>query len=111
MATPSDNAFARVVFNPAEIIDQKLAAPADAFETSAKAVEGGVELTVTARSYVRDLFCMVDKVDAKASVTEGMVSLLAESVTLHIATDAVSDPAAFAAANVLRSANDLKREW
>ena len=41
-----------------------------------------------------------------------MVSLLAgESVTLHIATDAVSDPAAFAAANVLRSANDLKREW
>ena len=31
--------------------------------------------------------------------------------TLHIATDAVSDPAAFAAANVLRSANDLKREW
>ena len=112
VATPSDNAFARVVFNPAEIIDQKLAAPADAFETSAKAVEGGVELTVTARSYVRDLFCMVDKVDAKASVTEGMVSLLAgESVTLHIATDAVSDPAAFAAANVLRSANDLKREW
>ena len=65
VATPSDNAFARVVFNPAEIIDQKLAAPADAFETSAKAVEGGVELTVTARSYVRDLFCMVDKVDAK----------------------------------------------
>ena len=112
VATPSDNAFVRVVFNPAEIIDQKLAAPADAFETSAKAVEGGVELTVTARSYVRDLFCMVDKVDAKASVTEGMVSLLAgESVTLHIATDVVSDPAAFAAANVLRSANDLKREW
>ena len=81
-----------------------------ALSAAAVAVEDGVELTATAKSYVRDLFCMVDKVDAKASVTEGMVSLLAgESVTLHLANDAVSDPAAFAAANVLRSANDLKR--
>lgn len=46
-----------------------------------------MELTVTAKSYVRDLFCMADKVDAKASVAEGMVSLLpGESVVLHIAT-------------------------
>ena len=50
-------------------------------------MEDGVELTVTAKSYVRDLFCMADKVDAKASVAEGMVSLLpGESVVLHIAT-------------------------
>ena len=115
VATPSDNAFARVIFNPAEIIDQKLTAPAEAFSTAAVAVEDGVELTVTAKSYVRDLFCMADKVDAKASVAEGMVSLLpGESVVLHIATAdaaALADPSAFAAANVLRSANDLKREW
>lgn len=70
VATPSDNAFARVIFNPAEIIDQKLTAPAEAFSTAAVAVEDGVELTVTAKSYVRDLFCMADKVDAKASVAE-----------------------------------------
>nr|WP_304313915.1 substrate-binding domain-containing protein [Bifidobacterium catenulatum] len=50
-------------------------------------MEDGVELTVTAKSYVRDLFCMADKVDVKASVAEGMVSLLpGESVVLHIAT-------------------------
>lgn len=45
----------------------------------------------------------------------GLVSLLpGESVVLHIATAdaaALADPSAFAAANVLRSANDLKREW
>lgn len=71
-----------------------------------------MELTVTAKSYVRDLFCMADKVDAKATVTEGMVSLLAgENVTLHIATTANADSNAFAAANVLRSANDLKQTW
>ena len=80
-----------------------------ALSAAAVAVEDGVELTVTAKSYVRDLFCMADKVDAKASVAEGMVSLLpGESVVLHIAT---ADPGAFAAANVLRSANDPKREW
>ena len=82
---------------------------------AAVAVEDGVELTVTTKSYVRDLFCMADKVDAKASVAEGMVSLLpGESVVLHITTTdagALADPNVFAAANVLRSANDLKREW
>lgn len=55
-----------------------------ALSAAAVAVEDGVELTVTAKSYVRDLFCMADKVDAKASVAEGMVSLLpGESVVLH----------------------------
>lgn len=82
---------------------------------AAVAVEDGVELTATAKSYVRDLFCMADKADAKASVAEGMVSLLpGESVVLHIATAdaaALADPGAFAAANVPRSANDPKREW
>lgn len=101
VATPSDNAFARVIFNPAEIIDQKLTAPAEAFSTAAVAVEDGVELTVTAKSYVRDLFCMADKVDAKASVAEGMVSLLpGESVVLHIAT---ADAAALCRSGCVRS--------
>ena len=39
-----------------------------ALSAAAVAVEDGVELTATAKSYVRDLFCMADKVDAKASV-------------------------------------------
>ncbi|WP_428860087.1 glycoside hydrolase family 2 protein [Bifidobacterium dentium] len=112
VATASDGAFARVIFNLAEVIGQKLVAPAEAFETVASRVDGGVELKVTATSYVRDLFCMADKIDAKASVDAGMVSLLpGESVTLRIDTDSDDDPQSFAAANVLRSANDLKREW
>ncbi|MDE5641049.1 MAG: beta-mannosidase [Bifidobacterium castoris] len=110
VATSSDGSFARVVHNPAEVVDQSLAAPAEAFTADARKVDGGVELTVTAKDYVRDLFVMVDKVDAKAAVEEGLVSLLpGESVTFHITTDA-DDPQAFTAANVLRSANDLKRE-
>lgn len=110
VATPSDDAFPRVIFNGAEIIDQRLAAPADAFTATAERTADGVELAVTARDYVRDLFCMVDKVDPDARVEEGMVSLLpGESVTLHITTGHTGDPVDFAAANVLRTANDLKR--
>ena len=110
VATPSDDAFPRVIFNGAEIIDQRLAAPADAFSATAERAADGMELTVTARGYVRDLFCMVDKVDPAARVDEGMVSLLpGETVTLHITTSHTGDPADFAEANVLRTANDLKR--
>ena len=110
VATPSDDAFPRVIFNGAEIIDQRLAAPADAFSATAGRTADGVELTVTARGYVRDLFCMVDKVDPAARVDEGMVSLLpGETVTLHITTSHTGDPADFVEANVLRTANDLKR--
>ena len=109
---PSDDSFARVIYNPAEILTQELDAPADAFTTKAKRTADGVELTVTANDYVRDLFCMVGKVDDKATVEEGLVSLLpGESVTFHIGTDYAGDPADFAAANVLRSANDLKRDF
>ena len=110
VATPSDDAFPRVILNGAEIIDQRLAAPADAFSATAERTADGMELTVTARGYVRDLFCMVDKVDPAARVDEGMVSLLpGETVTLHITTSHTGDPADFAEANVLRTANDLKR--
>ncbi len=110
VATPSDDAFPRVILNGAEIIDQRLAAPADALSATAGRTADGVELTVTARGYVRDLFCMVDKVDPAARVDEGMVSLLpGETVTLHITTSHTGDPADFAEANVLRTANDLKR--
>lgn len=112
VAVPSDDSFARVIYNPAEILTQELDAPSDAFTTKAERTADGVELTVTANDYVRDLFCMVDKVDDKATVEEGLVSLLpGESVTFHIGTDYAGDPADFAAANVLRSANDLKRDF
>ena len=112
VAVPSDDSFARVIYNPAEILTQELDAPADAFTNKAKRTADGVELTVTANDYVRDLFCMVGKVDDKATVEEGLVSLLpGESVTFHIGTDYAGDPADFAAANVLRSANDLKRDF
>ena len=109
VATPSDPqaGFARAVYNPAEVIDQDLAA--DPVSVEAVAVDGGCELTVTARAYARDVFCMVDKVDPCATVDGGMVTLLpGESVTWRVTCGPDADPSAFAAPNVMRSANDLK---
>ncbi|WP_169241106.1 hypothetical protein [Bifidobacterium olomucense] len=53
---------------------------------------------------------MVDKVDEDATIDGGMVTLLpGEAVAWHITAADGLDPAAFAAPNVLRCANDLKR--
>lgn len=108
VATPSDDAFARVIYNGTDVIDQKL--EPTPFKVSAEPADDGYALTVTATGYVRDLFCMVDKVDSAASIDGGLATLLpGESVTWHIASNATVDPQAFVAANVLRCANDLKR--
>ncbi|MCH9275971.1 glycoside hydrolase family 2 protein [Bifidobacterium amazonense] len=104
--------FACVIHNPAEVIDQRLDRTPFTASVAPAANGDGYDLTVTATSYVRDLFCMADKVDPSARVDGGMISLLpGETAMLHIACDpaAVADPATFAAPNVLRCANDLKR--
>lgn len=107
VATPSDDAFVRVIYNGTDVIDQKL--EPTPFKASAEPADDGYALTVTATGYVRDLFCMVDKVDSAASIDGGLAILLpGESVTWHIASNATVDPQAFVAANVLRCANDLK---
>lgn len=99
--------FARVIYNPCEVIDQRLSPRP--YEATAVAAPGGYELTITATSYVRDLFCMSDKVDPRSTVDSGMVSLLpGESRVWSISSDAVVTPAEFTAARVLRSANDLQ---
>ena len=107
-ADTAGDAFARVIYNPSDVIDQSLdRTPLDA---TVVAAGDGYDLTVTARAYARDVFCMVDKVDADARINGGMVSLLpGESVTWHITAVAGLDPSAFTAPNVLRCANDLKR--
>lgn len=100
--------FARAIYNPADVIDQSL--DREPIEATVTAAGDGYALTVTAKAYARDVFCMVDKVDQAATIDGGLVTLLpGESVTWHITAAAGLDPAAFAAPNVLRTANDLKR--
>lgn len=106
VAETVDGSIARTIFNPVEVIDQNL--DGSPFEATAIPTEGGYAITVTAHAYVRDLFCMADKVDPEACVTGGMTSLLpGESVQWLIRSDRNVEPEVWLTPRVLRSANDL----
>ncbi|MGO1480837.1 MAG: glycosyl hydrolase 2 galactose-binding domain-containing protein [Brachybacterium sp.] len=88
--------------------DRDSALAGDALTVRAEPVEGGVRITATASSTVRDLCVLVDKVDPDATVDRQLVTLLAgESATFHVRTDSRMSPEAFVADDVLISANDL----
>jgi len=78
-------------------------------EVAAEAADGGTRVTVTARSLVRDLTLLVDKVDPDAVASDALLTLLpGESTTLLVrhegpalAASTLSDP------RVLRTANEL----
>lgn len=79
--------------------------------TSVTAVDGGVEVTVTARNLVRDLTLLVDKVDPSAVVDDQLVTLLpGESVVFRVQGDAL-DHEALVSPSVLRTANQLVADW
>ena len=101
--------FARVIYNPAEVVDQALRP--DPLEASVEAEDCGYRLTLTARAYALDAFCMVDKVDPAASIDGGMATLLpGESVVWHITSAPVNDSETFLSPRVLRTANDLRHQ-
>ena len=109
VANSDQPGFARAIYNPAEVVDQALRP--DPLEASIEAEDRGYRLTLTARTYARDVFCMVDKVDPAASIDGGMVTLLpGESVVWHITSAPVDDPETFLSPKVLRTANDLHRQ-
>jgi beta-mannosidase len=98
--------FERAIHNGAEVVQQRL--DPDTAQVTTTRTENGYRVVVTARSYVRDAFLAVDRVDARASADNGLVTLLAgESITFHVTSDADVDPAEFAHELVLRSANQL----
>jgi beta-mannosidase len=105
-ATGEESDFAPAFWNPAEVVDQAL--ESDALDVRAERTEGGYAVTVTARSYVRDVFLQVDRVDTAATVDLGLVTLTAgESARFEVSSTVDVDPAAFTAPHVLCTANGL----
>ena len=73
-------------------------------------VTDGYAVTVTARTLVKDLALLVDRLDPDAVVDDMLVTLLpAESARLHVRSTRDLAAAAFEAPPVLRCANDLLR--
>ncbi len=72
------------------------------------AVEDGYRVTVTARSLVKDLALLVDRIDVAATVDRALVTLPAgATATLHVTVAAPGVAQQLAARPVLRTANDL----
>jgi beta-mannosidase len=99
--------FGRALHNGADVIAQRL--DRDAAEASAVRTETGYRVTVRARSYLRDVFLAVDRLDPLARVDAGLVSLLAgETAVFEVASQASIEPQLFTREPVLVSANTLR---
>jgi beta-mannosidase len=81
----------------------------DPLEVAVTRIEGGYRVQVSARSLVRDLILMADRLAPDASVDHGLVDLPAgTSAVFIVRTAAELDPTSIGSAHVLRTANDLQ---
>jgi beta-mannosidase len=103
LAEAGDN---RAWWHYAEDIDAKL--PAAVLDVTAERISGGYRLMVTARTFVRDLAVLADRVAPDATVDDMLVTLLpGESVTFSIQTSATMTLEQLTDPLVLRNANQL----
>jgi len=97
----------RTVFDLAEVVDQVFAP--SPLVASVESTADGARVTVTATSYARDVSLFPDRVDARARVDEGLVSLLAgESVVFTVTGAPGIDAEALTGPLVLRHAGQLR---
>ncbi|GIH06260.1 beta-mannosidase [Rhizocola hellebori] len=88
--------------------DRELAYPAAAYQADAEPVHGGMKVTVTARTILRDLCLFPDRLDPASTVDNALVTLLAgQTTTFFVRTDQSLDPAALTCRPVLRCINDF----
>jgi beta-mannosidase len=88
--------------------DKELSLPASGFSTSLRPVDGGVELTLTARVLLRDVCLFPDRLDPAAEVDDMLVTLLpGESARFVVTSPEPLDPIALTSPPVLRSVNDI----
>ncbi|WP_239514260.1 glycoside hydrolase family 2 protein [Streptosporangium sp. 'caverna'] len=85
--------------------DPEVDFPVAAYETEVIPSGDGLDVTITARTVLRDLALFPDRLDPASSVDDMLLTLLpGESVTLHVTGS--PDPAALVARPVLRCVND-----
>ena len=90
--------------------DVDLAWQPDPLEVVVAQTDDGYDVTVTARSFARDVTVLPDRVAADAEVDDALVSLPAgETATFHVRTSARGLGPELAAPPVLRTANDLQQ--
>lgn len=87
--------------------DVDMALPEAEFDAVARPAEGGVVVTVTARTLVRDLALFPDRIDPRAEVDDMLVTLLpGETATFTVTGGRIGDPLELTAPPVLRCVNE-----
>jgi beta-mannosidase len=88
------------------VIDQDL--DPDPITATATSTATGYLVSVTARSYVRDVTLQIDRVDPRATVDDALVTLLPDEIArFRISSTVRVDPVAYLRPLVLRHANGL----
>jgi beta-mannosidase len=88
--------------------DKDLAMPAERYEVNSSTTPTGYRVAVTARSFLRDVAVLADRIASDAEVDDMLVTLLpGETATFEVRTSASFDPAALTSATVVRTANQL----
>jgi beta-mannosidase len=88
--------------------DRDLDLPAARWAADVEPVDGGVRVTVTARTLLRDLTLFPDRLDPAAEVDDALVTLLpGASATFTVTTPSPLDPVALTSRPVLRAVNDI----
>jgi len=108
VARPGESGAGEIVGLHTWAEDKEMAYQAAPFEASVTRVDGGYTVQVTARSLVRDLALLVDKLDPDAQVDAQVVTVPAgELATFRVRSAMQLDEAALVGPRVLRSVNAL----
>lgn len=103
---PGDDDHVRGVWTFVE--DKDIAYSTEPFTTTARAVDGGFEVTIKASAFVRDATILADKVAADAETDNALVTLIAgESHTFRISTQEIVEANRFTERGVLVSVNAI----
>jgi beta-mannosidase len=90
--------------------DLEMALEPSPLDVEVTAVEGGYAVTVTARSFARDVSLLADRVAADATVDDALITLAAgQDATFQIRTVVRGLEKILSGAPVLRTANDLRQ--
>ncbi|MDP9797275.1 beta-mannosidase [Catenuloplanes nepalensis] len=89
--------------------DKQINFPIPGYDAEVAPVDGGYDVTVTARTVLRDLTIFPDRLDPGAVADSALVTLLpGETTTFRVRTDATLDAAGLTARPVLRCVNDVR---
>lgn len=115
--TPTDSAAELIVATAGEHRtlwfferDRHLDYPEADYHATVSRIPTGVEVTVTARTLLRDLVVQADRLDPEAEVDRSLVTLLpGESAVFTVRSSAELDVDALTSRPVLRCVNDVRR--